>query len=153
MGEKIVVRFCVIFGIVLLIIGVLFIGVGCVGDNDYEENSIECVATITDINSKTVQGETGNSYEHRYYGSYVINDKTYTDVQILYRNTDSKTPKYSVGETITIRVDSDNPSQLAKSGKGFYVGSGIVAGCGLFFIICGIWVRQHNIKRRIEKAE
>ncbi len=153
MGEKIVIRSCVAFGIVLLVIGVLLIGIGCIGDSDYEDNSIECVATITDMDFKAVHGETGYYYEYRYYGSYVINDKTYTDVQILYRYTDSETPEYIVGDTITIRVDGDNPSRLAKSGKGSYVGSGIMSGCGLFFIICGIWVRQHNKKRRTQKAE
>lgn len=123
-----------IFGICCIILGVVCFIIGIAQDNAYKENSIECNAVITDIDTHNSSNAEITNYDHTYYGKYEVNGKTYTDVKILFESTGSKTPNYSIGQTISVVVDKNNPTQLAENGIVPYIVSFIMIASGAFYI-------------------
>lgn len=129
--------FCIILGIICLIIGIT-------QDNAYNENSVKCDAIITDIDTHNPAAAEGMSYNHTYYGKYQVNGKTYTDIKILFESTGSKTPNHSVGQTISIVVDKNNPTQLAENGIVAYVVCAVMILSGAFFIFISTLINKNK---------
>ncbi len=130
-----------IISIVLFVIGVLFAIIGIYTDKNYKENSMACDAVITNVKTESSSDE-WTSYSHRYYGEYTIDDKIYSDIEILKTETHSSKPDYQIGQIIRIKVDGDNPSKLAEKGTIPYIIGFSLLGCGVFLMIIRKLVKQ-----------
>ena len=131
-----------IFGIGCIVLGIVCLLVGIAQDKAYEENTIECAALITDIDSSDSAASPGVSYFHTYYGKYMVNGKTYSDIKIISEIAGSKEPRYSVGQTILIEVNKQNPTQLSENGNVAYVVCCVMIASGIFFIIISRLIKK-----------
>lgn len=121
--------------IVMSLITVLFIAIGVSQDKDYNENRVFCDAVITDVKTDSSVNDAYTTYRHRYYGYYTVNNKTYTNTEILKTETDTAEPDYSIGQTIRISVVKDRPDRPAKGGTTAYVMGAFSFGGVLLIIV------------------
>ena len=101
--------------IVWLIVGIVVFSLGLYQFWQYEENSLEVSAVITDIKSR----ETDDGYRHVYYGEYTVDGEKYTDVKLDSGYTDSMFPDRVVGDTVDIVVSASSPGGKMTEG-GFF---------------------------------
>ena len=132
----------IVFGICCIVLGLFSLFIGISQDISYKENSIDCVAVITDIDSGNPAASEGMNYHHTYYGKYTVNEKTYTDIKILFESTGSKTPNYSIGQAITITVDGNNPTELSEKGTVAYVVCAAMIMSGAFAILISRLIKK-----------
>ena len=125
----------IVFGISCIFFGVFSLLIGISQDISYNENSIDCVAVITNIDTSNPAASEGINYHHTYYGKYTVNGKMYKDIKILFESTGSKTPNYSVGQAITITVDVNNPTKLSEKGVAAYIIFAVMIVSGAFFMM------------------
>lgn len=150
-GRKII-KGCRIFGRILIIIGILFLPLGCVGNDLYENNSIDCIAVITDIHTKTNIEDIGTSLDHTYYGTYTADGNVYTNRYVGSEHRVDTPPKYAVGDSLAIKVNGDDPSSLAEKGTGMFVAGTVFIVGGCFFSLLPVYIKWHNKKREKEQA-
>ena len=106
-----------------LIIGIILFVLGGYQNNFYKNESVQVKAVIKDI--KTDEDYEDNSYEHRYYGDYTINGKTYKNKKLKTEYGGSSSPDKARGETITIRVYPENPGRQVSDG-GIFITVGVI---------------------------
>ncbi len=114
--------------IIILVVGLTLFFLGVCQNFKYEEQSLKVKATITDIKTKD---DPDGDYIHTYYGKYEVDGKTYKNKKLYTEYGGSYEPNKSVGDTIKITVDPDNPNKKAAEG-------GVFGTVGLIMTVCGI---------------
>lgn len=114
--------------VIILIVGLVVFFLGVYQNYQYEEQSLKVKATITDIET---EDDDDGGYKHTYYGKYEVDGKTYKNKKLQTRYDNSYMPDKSVGDTIKITVDPENPNRKVAEG-------GIFGVVGLIMTVCGI---------------
>ena len=117
----------------ILMVGIILFNFGLSINRQYN-NSITVNATITNIHTSDPI-DAGDSYSHTYYGNYSVNGENYTNKLLETFYNGSHDPKHKIGDTIDIKVNSENPNKIATDG-------GLLLFLGLSIIIftIAIWV-------------
>ncbi len=112
-----------VFGIVLIVLGFV--------TKHKQSDYTETTATITNIETEPGAGDEADS--HRVFVKYTVDGKEYNEELDNYKSS------YSVGDTIKVKYNPENPSDVTSSGYFvviilFVIGGILTLGSGIYLI-------------------